>query len=131
MKLARTDHGKLPPPELSRRVAHRSDTNKRTAYVALETCFALIGLRFPVSDAEAVAKPLAMASGEILDAKFTDWVHANIASAGKADSPGGRSVGGTTRAGRPGPVGSFKRYGIQPKFPCRCNPSAEQSRRGR
>jgi hypothetical protein len=68
--------------------------------VALETCFALIGLRFPVSDAEAEAKPLAMASGEILDAKFTDWVHANIASAGKADSPGGRSAGGTTRAAR-------------------------------
>jgi hypothetical protein len=48
---------------------------------ALETCFALNGLRFPAGDIETVATPLAMASGEILDAEFTDRVHAINASA--------------------------------------------------
>ena len=53
------------------------DGNKRTAYVALETFLVLNGCRFPVSDAEAVVMTLAMASGEIDDQEFTDWVRAN------------------------------------------------------
>ncbi len=53
------------------------DGNKRTAYVALESFLLLNGCRFPVSDAEAVVVMLAMASGEIDDAEFIDWVRAN------------------------------------------------------
>jgi death-on-curing protein len=58
------------------------DGNKRTAYVALETFLVLNGCRFPVSDAEAVVMTLAMASGEIGDAEFTDWVGGNVVLAG-------------------------------------------------
>ncbi len=54
------------------------DGNKRTAYVALESFLLLNGCRFPVSDAEAVVATLAMASGEIDDAEFIDWVRTNI-----------------------------------------------------
>jgi death on curing protein len=54
------------------------DGNKRTAYVALETFLVLNGCRFPVGDAEAVVMTLAMASGEIGDEEFTDWVRANV-----------------------------------------------------
>ena len=53
------------------------DGNKRTAYVALESFLLLNGCRFPVSDAEAVVVTLAMASGEIDDAEFIDWVRTN------------------------------------------------------
>ncbi len=53
------------------------DGNKRTAYVALESFLLLNGCRFPVSDAEAVVATLAMASGEIDDAEFIDWVRTN------------------------------------------------------
>lgn len=59
------------------------DGNKRTAYVALETFLALNGCRFPVSDAEAVVMTLAMASGEIGDAEFTDWVRGNVVVVGR------------------------------------------------
>ncbi len=59
------------------------DGNKRTAYVALETFLALNGCRFPVGDAEAVVMTLAMASGEIGDAEFTDWVRTNVDVAGR------------------------------------------------
>lgn len=53
------------------------DGNKRTAYVALETFLGLNGCAFLVSDAEAVVATLAMASGEMADEEFTDWVRAN------------------------------------------------------
>jgi death-on-curing protein len=53
------------------------DGNKRSAYVALETFLTLNGHRFPVSDAEAVVMTLAMASGEMGDDEFIDWVRAN------------------------------------------------------
>jgi death on curing protein len=59
------------------------DGNKRTAYVALETFLALNGSRFSVGDAEAVVMTLAMASGEIGDAEFTDWVRANVDVVGR------------------------------------------------
>jgi death-on-curing protein len=50
------------------------DGNKRTAYVALELCLRLNGLRFPVSDAEAAVVMLQLAAGEISDEEFTTWV---------------------------------------------------------
>jgi death on curing protein len=54
------------------------DGNKRTAYVALETFLALNGCGFPVSDAEAVVMTLAMASGEMEDGEFVDWVRGSV-----------------------------------------------------
>ena len=54
------------------------DGNKRTAYVALETFVILNGCRFPVSDADAVVTTLALASGELTDDEFTDWVRSNV-----------------------------------------------------
>ena len=54
------------------------DGNKRTAYVALETFLALNGLRFPVSDADAVVMTLQMAAGDMDDDTFTGWVRANV-----------------------------------------------------
>jgi death-on-curing protein len=59
------------------------DGNKRTAYVALETFLALNGGRFPVSDAQAVVMTLAMASGEIDDAEFSDWVRGSVVVGGR------------------------------------------------
>lgn len=53
------------------------DGNKRTAYVALELCLRLNGLRFPVSDAEAAVAVLQLAAGEISDDEFTMWVRQN------------------------------------------------------
>jgi death-on-curing protein len=55
------------------------DGNKRTAYVALETFLALNGLRFPVSDADAVIFTLQMAAGDMDDDGFISWVRANVA----------------------------------------------------
>lgn len=54
------------------------DGNKRTAYVALELCLRLNGLRFPVSDAEAAVVMLQLASSEISDDEFTVWVRENV-----------------------------------------------------
>jgi death-on-curing protein len=53
------------------------DGNKRTAYVALETFLELNGLRFPVSDADAVIMSLRMASCYVTDDDYVDWVRAN------------------------------------------------------
>ncbi len=50
------------------------DGNKRTGYVALETFLALNGLRFPVSDADAVITTLRMAAGDITEAETIAWV---------------------------------------------------------
>jgi death-on-curing protein len=57
------------------------DGNKRTAYVALETFLSLNGYRLQVTDADAAVMIIAMASGEIRDVAFTDWVRANIGPA--------------------------------------------------
>jgi len=54
-----------------------ADGNKRVAYVALETFLALNGLRFPVSDADAVIMTLRLAAGDVTDEAFTAWVQAN------------------------------------------------------
>ncbi len=56
------------------------DGNKRTAYVALETFLALNGLRFPVSDANAVIITLQMAAGDMNDDAFIDWARANVSA---------------------------------------------------
>ena len=56
------------------------DGNKRTAYVALETFLALNGLRFPVSDADAVIFTLQMASGDMDDEAFIGWVRTNVSA---------------------------------------------------
>jgi death on curing protein len=53
------------------------DGNKRTGYVALEVFLALNGLRFPVTDAEAVIAILRLAAGDIADDEFIAWVRAH------------------------------------------------------
>jgi death-on-curing protein len=53
------------------------DGNKRVAYVALETFLALNGLRFPVSDGDAVIMTLRLAACDVTDQAFTAWVQAN------------------------------------------------------
>ncbi|MGH7153350.1 MAG: type II toxin-antitoxin system death-on-curing family toxin [Acetobacteraceae bacterium] len=54
------------------------DGNKRTAYVALELFLRLNGIRFPVSDADAVIMTLRLAAGDIAEPEFIDWVRANV-----------------------------------------------------
>jgi len=53
------------------------DGNKRTGYVALEVFLALNGLRFPVSDADAVLTTLRLAAGDIADEDFIAWIRAH------------------------------------------------------
>ena len=50
------------------------DGNKRTAYVALKTFILLNGYRFPVGEVDAVVHMLKMASGDITDDAFIEWV---------------------------------------------------------
>jgi death on curing protein len=50
---------------------------KRTAYVALETCLALNGCEFTLSDRDAVIATLPLASGRTSDEVFTTWVRDN------------------------------------------------------
>ncbi len=54
------------------------DGNKRVAYVALEAFLALNGLRFPVSDADAVIMTLRLAAGDVTDQAFTAWMQSNV-----------------------------------------------------
>ena len=54
------------------------DGNKRTGYVALELFIRLNGLRFPVSDANAVIMTLRLAAGDIAEAEFIAWVRSNV-----------------------------------------------------
>ncbi|MGH7041346.1 MAG: type II toxin-antitoxin system death-on-curing family toxin [Acetobacteraceae bacterium] len=63
------------------------DGNKRTAYVALETFLALNGLRFPVTDADAVVTVLRLAAGDIADGEFIAWVRRHAEP--PADGPTG------------------------------------------
>ena len=55
------------------------DGNKRTAYVALELFLRLNGLRFPVSDADAVIATLRLAAGDIPEDEFIAWARLNVA----------------------------------------------------
>jgi death on curing protein len=54
------------------------DGNKRTAYVALELFLRLNGLRFPVSDADAVIMTLRLAAGDIPEDEFIAWVRSSV-----------------------------------------------------
>lgn len=47
--------------------------------MALETFLALNGLRFPVTDADAVITTLRMAAGDITEAEVIAWVRAHAA----------------------------------------------------
>ncbi len=58
------------------------DGNKRTAYVALELFLALNGIRFPVSDADAVIMTLQLAAGDIQEPEFIAWIRRNISVEG-------------------------------------------------
>ena len=55
------------------------DGNKRTAYVVLELFLRLNGLRFLVSDADAVIMTLRLAAGDIPEDEFIAWVRSNVA----------------------------------------------------
>ena len=50
------------------------DGNKRTGYLALEVFLELNGLKLLATDAEAVVAMVDMASGDLTDAEFTQWV---------------------------------------------------------
>jgi len=54
------------------------DGNKRSGYVALELFIRLNGLRFPISDADAVIMTLRLAAGDIAETEFIAWVRSNI-----------------------------------------------------
>lgn len=64
--LAVCDRARSQPPVRRR--------NKRTAYVALESCLRLNGCRFPVSDAEATVATLQLAAEELSDEEFVIWL---------------------------------------------------------
>ena len=57
------------------------DGNERTAYVAMELCLALNGLRLEADDESALMTMLALASGEIDGDGFADWIRKNAAPA--------------------------------------------------
>ncbi|MEO9189005.1 MAG: hypothetical protein ABI224_03230 [Acetobacteraceae bacterium] len=67
--LAVCDRARSQPPVRRR--------NKRTAYVALESCLRLNGCRFPVSDAEATVATLQLAAEELSDEEFVIWLRQN------------------------------------------------------
>jgi death-on-curing protein len=50
------------------------DGNKRTAFVAMELFLALNGWSLNASDADCVLTMLGVASGDISEASFADWV---------------------------------------------------------
>jgi len=53
------------------------DGNKRTAFVAVELFLALNGSVLTASDADCVMTLLAVASGELDEAGFADWIRRN------------------------------------------------------
>jgi death on curing protein len=55
------------------------DGNRRTAYVAVETFLLLNGLALLASDAESVIAMLELASGEMPEEVFADWLRAHTA----------------------------------------------------
>jgi death on curing protein len=56
------------------------DGNKRAAFMALVTFFALNGVAFSPSEAEAAVQTLAMAAGELSEDEFIVWLreHARV-----------------------------------------------------
>ena len=57
------------------------DGNKRTGYVALELFLALNGMRFPVSDEDAISVVLRVAGHGMADEAFIAWVRAHAVAA--------------------------------------------------
>ena len=55
------------------------DGNKRTAFVAVELFLELNGFDLAVDDAACVMVMLAVASGEITETKFADWIRTHAA----------------------------------------------------
>jgi death-on-curing protein len=54
------------------------DGNKRTAFVAVELFLDLNGCALTASDAECVFKMLDLASGNIEEAAFADWIRSHL-----------------------------------------------------
>lgn len=54
------------------------DGNKRTAFVAVELFLALNGHELLASDADCVLTMLALASGEMQESAFADWIRSHI-----------------------------------------------------
>jgi len=52
------------------------DGNKRTAFVAVELFLALNGYEFGADDASCVLTMLRVASGDITESGFSDWIRA-------------------------------------------------------
>ncbi len=50
------------------------DGNKRTAFVAVELFFALNGFELVATDADCVIRMLKLASGELPEVDFADWL---------------------------------------------------------
>jgi len=92
------------------------DGNKRTAYVALETFLVLNGYRLQVTDADAVVMTVAMASGEVRDARVyrlgTREHRSNLKTNAHDPASGRRRP--------PAAHIPFRPFRIRPKSPCRC-----------
>lgn len=54
------------------------DGNKRTAFVAVELFLALNGFDLLATDADCVVNMLNVATGDIEEAAFSDWIRAHI-----------------------------------------------------
>ena len=54
------------------------DGNKRTAYGVMETFLMRNGYRLTSTDEESVLAMLALASGEMDEASFAEWIRANL-----------------------------------------------------
>src|SRR5258707_2911552 len=57
------------------------DGNKRTAYAVMETFLIRNGYRLSASDEECVLTMLALATGEIDEASFAEWIRTHLAKA--------------------------------------------------
>jgi death on curing protein len=56
------------------------DGNKRTAFVAMELFLMLNGFRLAADDTQCVLTMLDVASGQITEEAFANWIEANITS---------------------------------------------------
>ena len=54
------------------------DGNKRTAFVAVELFLALNGYELAVTDGECVIRMLKLASGELPEVDFAEWIRQNV-----------------------------------------------------
>jgi death on curing protein len=58
------------------------DGNKRTAFVAFELFIECNGAVLAADDADCVLTMLAVASGEVTEAEFADWMRQHVAARG-------------------------------------------------